>query len=106
MTRPPARRSRALWLALPLALALLGIGPGGETPEQAQEQAQAEAPPPAAPVAPSPMANYDPQRAGHPLRIVAYVVHPVGVILDYLILRPCYWLGSHEPLRTLFGRDD
>jgi len=102
MTRPLARRSRELWLALPLALALLGIGPAGETPDQAQE----EAPPAAAPTAPSPMADYDPQRAGHPLRIVAYAVHPVGVMLDYLIFRPCYWLGSHEPLRTLFGRDE
>ena len=102
MTRPLARRSRELWLALPLALALLGIGPAGETPDQAPE----EAPPAAAPVAPSPMAHYDPQRAGHPLRIAAYIIHPVGVMIDYLILRPCYWLGSHEPLRTLVGQDD
>ncbi len=47
--------------------------------------------------------NYDPHRAGHPLRIVAYVLHPIGVTLDYLIFRPAYWLGSHEPLKTLFG---
>jgi hypothetical protein len=47
--------------------------------------------------------DYDPQRAGHPLRIVAYVLHPVGVALDYLIFRPAHWLGSHEPLRTIFG---
>lgn len=50
--------------------------------------------------------DYDPQRAGHPLRIVAYVVHPVGVALDYLIFRPAHWLGSHEPLRTIFGHQD
>ena len=101
MARPPVRSSRASWLAFPLAAALLGIAP----PELEEESA---APPPA--TAPlrrsSPMDDYDPERAGHPLRIVAYVVHPVGVILDYLILRPCYWMGSHEPLRTLFGRDD
>jgi hypothetical protein len=50
--------------------------------------------------------DYDPKQAGHPLRVAAYVLHPVGVILDTLIFRPAYWLGSHEPLRTLFGRTD
>lgn len=49
---------------------------------------------------------YDSKESGHPLRIVAYVVHPVGVALDYLIMRPAYWVGSHEPFRTLFGRTD
>jgi len=47
--------------------------------------------------------RYDSRRAGHPLRIAAYVVHPVGVILDTLIFHPAWWLGQHEPLRTLFG---
>ena len=50
--------------------------------------------------------DYDSKQAGHPVRIAAYVLHPVGVILDTLIFRPAYWLGSHEPLRTLFGRTD
>jgi hypothetical protein len=47
--------------------------------------------------------RYDPLRAGHPLRIVAYALHPVGVIVDTLIFHPAWWLGTHEPLRTLFG---
>lgn len=50
--------------------------------------------------------RYDPKRAGHPLRVLAYVVHPVGVALDYLIFRPAHWIGSHEPLRTIFGHED
>jgi hypothetical protein len=50
--------------------------------------------------------KYDPLEAGHPLRIAAYVLHPVGVIIDRLILRPAYWLGSHEPIKTLVGRTD
>ena len=50
--------------------------------------------------------DYDQHRAGHPLRVLAYVAHPVGVVLDYLIFRPVHWLGSHEPLRTLFGHED
>jgi hypothetical protein len=47
--------------------------------------------------------RYDPQRAGHPLRIAAYALHPVGVILDTLIFHPAWWIGTHEPFRTLFG---
>jgi hypothetical protein len=47
--------------------------------------------------------EYDPLRAGHPLRIAAYVLHPVGVTLDYLIFRPAWWVGQREPWRTLFG---
>ncbi len=47
--------------------------------------------------------EHDSKSSGHPLRIVAYVVHPVGVILDTLIMRPAHWIGSFEPLKTLFG---
>ena len=49
--------------------------------------------------------EYDPLEAGHPVRVAAYALHPVGVILDWLIFRPAWWLGQHEPLRTLFGRE-
>jgi hypothetical protein len=54
----------------------------------------------------APADEYDPTMAGHPLRIVAYVLHPVGVIIDYLILRPAHWVGSQEPIRTLVGHED
>ena len=47
--------------------------------------------------------RYDPLRAGHPLRIIAYALHPIGVIADTLVFHPAWWLGTHEPLRTLFG---
>jgi hypothetical protein len=47
--------------------------------------------------------SYDPKRAGHPLRILAYIVHPFGVALDYLIFRPAHWVVSHEPLDDIFG---
>lgn len=89
----------ALGLALPLGL--LGIAPPGSQPETGAGAAEPETVAPATSV----MADYDPLRAGHPLRIIAYALHPVGVILDYAILRPAYWLGSHEPLRTLVGRE-
>jgi len=50
--------------------------------------------------------DYESQSAGHPLRIAAYVLHPVGVALDYLIFRPAHWLGSKGPMKTIFGHDD
>jgi hypothetical protein len=49
--------------------------------------------------------DYDPQRAGHPVRIVAYVVHPIGVILDVLIFRPAHWIGSQPGLNEFFGHE-
>ena len=49
--------------------------------------------------------DYEPDRAGHPVRIAAYVLHPVGVILDLLIFRPAHWIVSHEPLDELFGHE-
>jgi hypothetical protein len=53
--------------------------------------------------APAAADKYDPQEAGHPMRIVAYALHPVGVLLDLLIFRPAHWVGSHEPLASFFG---
>ena len=60
----------------------------------------------AMPAAGSTEEDYDPPNAGNPVRSVGYVRHPVGVIYDYLLLRPAWWVGSHQPFRTLFGRDD
>ena len=50
--------------------------------------------------------EYDPKYAGHPLRILAYIVHPVGVAFDYLLFRPAHWVGMHEPFKTIFGHTD
>ncbi len=47
--------------------------------------------------------EYVPEEAGHPLRIIGYLAFPVGVVLDYCLLRPAYWVGKHEPFSTLFG---
>ena len=57
----------------------------------------------AAPVAAD---DFDSTHAGHPLRIVAYVLHPIGVAIEYLILRPAHWLVSQEPMETLFGHEE
>ena len=49
--------------------------------------------------------RYDPEKAGHPLRVAAYVLHPVGWLLDRLIFFPAWWIGGHEPLRSIVGHD-
>ena len=53
--------------------------------------------------APAQADEYDSQRAGHPLRIAAYALHPAGVMLDFLIFGPAHWAGSWQPIATLFG---
>jgi len=49
--------------------------------------------------------DHDPKRSGHPLRVLAYVLHPVGWLLDRAIFRPAHWLVHHEPLDEIFGHD-
>lgn len=79
-TTPPARPRRHRLAALLVCAALIGPAP-----------ALAD--------------EYDPQNAGHPLRIAAYLLHPVGVVLDLLIFRPAHWVVSHEPLDKFFGHE-
>ena len=50
--------------------------------------------------------NYEARRAGHPLRMVAYVLHPVGFLIDRVVLRPAHWIGSASFLRPVFGHTD
>jgi hypothetical protein len=50
--------------------------------------------------------DYDPLEAGHPLRVYAYVLHPVGWLLDVAIMRPAHWLGHLPGLREIFGHTD
>ena len=49
--------------------------------------------------------HYDRANAGHPLRIAAYVLHPVGVAFDWLVMRPAHWVGSLPVLDHIFGHD-
>ena len=80
---PNRPRSRRFACSLAAALALAGIGVS----------------------APARADRYDPQRAGHPVRIIAYAVHPIGVLLDLLIFRPAHWVGSEPVLDKLFGHE-
>lgn len=50
--------------------------------------------------------EYDSSYSGHPLRIAAYILHPVGWALDVLIMRPAHWLVTQEPLKEVFGHED
>jgi hypothetical protein len=47
--------------------------------------------------------EYDPKKAGNPVRISAYILHPVGVLIDYSLMRPCFWVVQREPFSTIFG---
>lgn len=48
-------------------------------------------------------AEYNPRRSGHPVRIVAYALHPVGYLLDRLIFYPAWLIGQWEPVGALVG---
>ena len=50
--------------------------------------------------------DYVAQEAGHPIRIAAYLLFPATVAVDYLVMRPSYWMGKREPFRTLFGFEE
>ena len=47
--------------------------------------------------------EYTARRAGHPLRIAAYALHPIGYILDRLIFYPAWWIGQNEAMAALVG---
>ena len=48
--------------------------------------------------------EYDDSQS-HPLRVAAYLVHPVGVGLEWLIYRPFHWVVSREGADRVFGHN-
>ncbi len=46
--------------------------------------------------------EYD-ETQGHPLRVAAYLVHPVGFALEWILLRPLHWVVSQPGLEKVFG---
>jgi len=90
-------------MVIVLALALLANGAAAlDTPDEEplpDERAETYASTPV-------HDDHDPRNAAHPLRIVAYGLHPVGVALDWIIVRPAVWVVRHEPFRTIFGYED
>lgn len=39
----------------------------------------------------------------HPLRIVAYAVHPIGYALEWLVTRPLHFAVSQKSVERVFG---
>jgi hypothetical protein len=39
----------------------------------------------------------------HPLRLVAYALHPVGFALEWLVMRPIHFVVSQPKLERVFG---
>ncbi len=90
-------------LLLGLLLAL--VASGARALDAPEEEAAADEP--VATYADSQLSDdHDPQQAGHPLRVVAYGLHPIGVALDWILVRPAVWVVRHEPFRTIFGYED
>lgn len=92
-------RNSALLTALVLTVALLAGGCAGNRDMQVQPMSTYSSMDATAlvytdPAALSPLSD-------HPLRWLAFVMHPVGTLLDYAINRPLYGLASSAP--TLFG---
>ena len=46
--------------------------------------------------------DYD-ETQSHPLRVVAYLVNPVGFAAEWLIFRPFHYLVSRPALEPVFG---
>ncbi|MDJ0868096.1 MAG: hypothetical protein QNK03_18465 [Myxococcota bacterium] len=87
-TREPARSGRVRRAALRrIAVGLLGLGLvlGMAAPASADD--------------------YKRRKSGHPVRIAAYVLHPIGVLFDTILLRPAHWLVTQEPFKTIFGHE-
>ncbi len=39
----------------------------------------------------------------HPLRVIAYLAHPIGYAAEWLIFRPFHYLVSQPPVEGMFG---
>ena len=92
-------RNSALLTAFVLAIALLAGGCAGKRDMQVQPMSTYNSMDATALVYTDPAALAP--TSDHPLRWLAFVMHPVGTLLDYVINRPLYGLASASP--TLFG---
>jgi hypothetical protein len=49
--------------------------------------------------------DYDDYTDSHPLRLIAYVFHPIGYTIEWLALRPIHALATQPELQPIFGTD-
>jgi hypothetical protein len=47
----------------------------------------------------------EPEEAGHPVKVAAHVLYPVGYVLYQGVARPAHWFVSLPGMRKLFGHD-
>lgn len=47
--------------------------------------------------------DYDRDESDNPFRVIAYVVHPIGVVLEYTITRPIHWLAHRPGMGYIMG---
>ena len=58
------------------------------------------------PVQSSQAHSYDRDDDGHLFRYVAFLLHPIGIALEYGITRPIHkWISSDRTLQIWFGHD-
>jgi hypothetical protein len=48
---------------------------------------------------------YDRDDSDYPLRYIAYALYPVGLAVEYAVLRPIHWVVSQPNLDKFFGHD-
>ncbi len=56
--------------------------------------------------APAQADRHDIHRSGHPMRVAAYILYPVGLLIDTIIFRPAHWVVNHEPFKQIFGHTE
>lgn len=49
--------------------------------------------------------DYDDYTDSHPLRLIAYALHPIGYTIEWLVLRPLHAVVSQPELHPIFGTD-
>ena len=50
--------------------------------------------------------DYNRHDSDHPLRIVAYALHPIGILCEYAVLRPIHWAVSYNKnTQVIFGHE-
>lgn len=89
--------ARWLWLVLVVALVLGGAGCATTRTDSTSASTTRSLP-----------SRYDttPDDYGHPLRITGFILYPIGLALDYLIVRPFYLLAREAPGFFGYTRDD
>lgn len=48
---------------------------------------------------------YDRDDSDHPLRYVAYALHPIGIAIEYGVLRQIHWIVSQPDWDVIFGHE-